>query len=288
MSGSYSALANFPGSTKYIFAWASRGAVNLTQDTWLGAPYTNSSPRRLNHNVAIALLKDKSNLVGPEASSTVGAASGDDQVNWVTTGSVDRSNIHVATFDGSNALVTWEEIASPKCTDPAMGCSGTFTGSYFQQVDSTGKKLGSPISAMDVFVAGDIVNMGTGKLCWPYVDMAWDLSLPVGGGLPTTSTSKMSFACMAIGNTPGTTSVQHTTSSVQPPTSSVQPPTSSVQPPTSSVQPPTSSIPSSIQPATTSSVQPTAPSTKTSSGIPTSSLTCRHKHKHCSRSAHVF
>jgi hypothetical protein len=271
MGGSYSALANFPGSTQYIFAWASRGAVNLTQDTWLGAPYTNCSPRRLNHNVAIALLKDKSNLVGPEASSTVGAASGDDQVNWITTGSVDRSNIHVATFDGSNALVTWEEIASPKCTDPAMGCSGTFTGSYFQQVDSTGKKLGSPISAMDVFVAGDMVNLGTDKLCWPYVDMAWDLSLPVGGGLPITSTSKMSFACMVIGDIPGT-SVQHTTSTVQPTTSSV---------------------PSSIQQTTASLVQPTTSSTKTSStktssGTPTYSLTCRHKHKHCSRSAHVF
>jgi hypothetical protein len=200
MSGSYSALANFPGSTQYIFAWASRGAVNLTQDAWLGAPYTDCSPRTLNHNVAISLLKDKSNLAGPEASSTVGTASGDDQVNWVTTGSVDRSNVHVATFDGSNALVTWEEIASPTCDNPAMGCSGTFTGSYFQQVDSTGKKLGSPISAVDIFVAGDIVNMGTGKLCWPYVDMTWDLSLPVGGGLPTTSTStsQMSFACINI------------------------------------------------------------------------------------------
>jgi hypothetical protein len=198
MSGSYSALANFPGSTQYIFAWTSRGAVNLTQDSWLGAPYTDCSPRTLNHNVAISLLKDKSNLVGLEASSTVDAASGDDQVNWVTTGSIDRSNVHVATFDGSNALVTWEEIASPTCDNPAMGCSGTFTGSYFQQVDSTGMKLGSPISAMDVFVAGDMVNMGTGKLCWPYVDMTWDLSLPVGGGLPITSTSQMSFACIRI------------------------------------------------------------------------------------------
>lgn len=198
MSGSYSSLANFPGSTQYIFAWASRGAVDLTQDSWLGAPYTNCAPRTLNHNVAILLLKDKSNLVGSEASSTVGAASGDDQINWVTKGSVDRSNVHVATFDRSNALVTWEEIAKPTCDNPAMGCSGTFTGSYFQQVDSTGKKLGSPISAMDVFVAGDIVNMGTGKLCWPYVDMTWDLSLPVGGGLPTTSTLKMSFACISI------------------------------------------------------------------------------------------
>jgi hypothetical protein len=198
MSGSYSALANFPGSTQYIFAWASRGAVNLTQDSWLGAPYTDCSPRTLNHNVAISLLKDKSNLVGLEASSTVGAASGDDQVNWVTTGSVDRSNVHVATFDGSNALVSWEEIASPTCDNPAMGCSGMFTGSYFQQVDSTGKKLGNPISVVDVFVAGDMVNMGTGKLCWPYVDMTWDLSLPVGGGLPVTSTSQMSFACISI------------------------------------------------------------------------------------------
>jgi hypothetical protein len=206
MSGSYSALANFPGSTQYIFAWASRGAVNLTQDTWLGAPYTNCSPRRLNHNVAISLLKDKSNLAGPEASSVVGAASGDDQVNWVTTGAIDRSNVHVATFDGSNALVTWEEIASPTCDNPAMGCSGKFTGSYFQQVDNNGKKLGSPISATDVFVAGDIVNMGTGKLCWPYVNMTWDLSLPVGGGLPVTSTTHMSFACMNINN--GTTSAK--------------------------------------------------------------------------------
>ena len=200
MSGSYSVLANFPGSTRYIFAWASRGAVNLTQDTWLGAPYTNCSPRRLNHNVAISLLRDKSNLMGPEASSTVGAASGDDQVNWVTTGSVDRSNVHVATFDGSNALVTWEEIKSPTCDNPAMGCHGTFSGSHFQQVDSMGKKLGSSISAMDVFVAGDIVNVGKGKLCWPYVDMVWDLSLPVGGGLPTTSTSNISFGCITIGD----------------------------------------------------------------------------------------
>jgi hypothetical protein len=168
------------------------------QDSWLGAPYTNCSPRMLNHNVAITLLMDKSNLMGPEASSTVGAVSGDDQVNWITTGSVDRSNVHVATFDNSNALVTWEEIASPTCDNPAMGCSGAFTGSYFLQVDSMGKKLGSPISAMDVFVAGDIVNMRAGKLCCPYVDMVWDLGLPVGGGLPTTSMSKMSFACITI------------------------------------------------------------------------------------------
>lgn len=199
MSGSYCVLANFPGSTRYIFAWASRGAVNLTRDSWLGAPYTNCSPRRLNHNVAIALLTDKSNLTGPEASSTVGAASGDDQVNWITTGSVDRSNVHVATFDSSNALVTWEEIESPTCNNPAMGCSGTFTGSYFLQVDGTGKKLGSPISTMDIYVAGDIVNIGAGKLCWPFVDMVWDLNLPVGGGLPTTSTSAMSFACITTG-----------------------------------------------------------------------------------------
>jgi len=136
--------------------------------------------------------------VGPAASSTVGATSGDDQVNWIMTGSVDRSNVHVATFDGLSALVAWEEIASPTCDNPAMGCSGTFTGSYFQQVDHSGKKLGSPISAMDVFVAGDMVNIETGKLCWPYVDMIWDLRLPVGGGLLSTSTSQMSFACIII------------------------------------------------------------------------------------------
>lgn len=34
MSGSYSNLARFPGTTNYVFAWQSRGAINLTPDDW--------------------------------------------------------------------------------------------------------------------------------------------------------------------------------------------------------------------------------------------------------------
>lgn len=198
MSGSYSALANFPGTTQYIFAWATRGCVNLTPDSWMGNGFTQCSPRTLNHNVAISLMTDKQTMAGPQAISTVGAASGDDQLNLVTTGSIDRSNVHVATFDSSNALVTWEEIASPTCKNVAMGCSGTFTGAYYQAVDSTGKKLGDPISSKNIYVAGDIVNIGS-KVCWPYVNMNWDLSKPVGGGSSATTTTKMSFACIKPG-----------------------------------------------------------------------------------------
>ena len=198
MSGSYSALASFPGSTQYIFAWATRGCVDLTQDTWMGSGFTQCLPRTMNHNVAISLLKDKQTMAGPQAISTVGAASGDDQLNLVTSGSIDRSNVHVATFDGSSAMVTWEEIASPTCKDIAMGCSGKFTGSYFQAVDSTGAKKGDPVSSQNIYVAGDIVNIGD-KLCWPYVNMAWDLSQPVGYGSTGTTVTKMSIGCMSNG-----------------------------------------------------------------------------------------
>ncbi|KAL9625727.1 MAG: hypothetical protein Q9160_000047 [Pyrenula sp. 1 TL-2023] len=198
MSGSYSALANFPGTTQYIFAWATRGCVNLTPDSWMGNGFTQCSPRTMNHNVAISLMSDKQTMTGAQAISTVGAPSGDDQLNLVTTGTIDRSNVHVATFDSSTALVTWEEIASPSCTDVAMGCSGTFTGAYYQAVDSSGKTLGDPISSNDVYVSGDIVNIGD-KLCWPYVNTAWDLSKPSGYGSQGTTTTKMSFACIPNG-----------------------------------------------------------------------------------------
>lgn len=212
MSGSYSALANFPGTTQYIFAWATRGCVNLTPDSWMGNGFTQCSPRTMNHNVAISLLTDKQTMAGAQAISTVGAASGDDQLNLVTTSSIDRSNVHVATFDSSNALVTWEEIASPTCKDIAMGCSGTFTGAYYQAVDSTGKKLGDPISSNDVYVSGDIVNIGE-KLCWPYVNTAWDLSKAVGYGSKGTTATKMSFACISNGNGGGSTAPSNSSSS---------------------------------------------------------------------------
>ena len=198
MSGSYSALARFIGSDSYIFSWVSRGAIDLTENTWMGAGYTHSLNRTVNRNVAIALFSNKDTIVGPQASSAVGAASGDDQINWITKGTADTSNAHVAAFDTSNALVTWEEIADPICDFIAMGCRGTFSGSYFQLVDSSGGKIGSALKSMDTFVAGDMVTMPDGRICWPYVSMDWRLDEADGVGLPTTTTKKMSFACMSL------------------------------------------------------------------------------------------
>ena len=198
MSGSYSALARFIGSDSYIFSWVSRGAIDLTENTWMGAGYTHALNRTVNRNVAIALFSNKDTIVGPQASSAVGAASGDDQINWITKGTADTSNAHVAAFDTSNALVTWEEIADPICDFIAMGCRGTFSGSYFQLVDSSGGKIGSALESMDTFVAGDMVTMPDGRICWPYVSVDWRLDQVVGAGLPTTTTKKMSFACMSL------------------------------------------------------------------------------------------
>ncbi|KAL7275399.1 hypothetical protein RUND412_001650 [Rhizina undulata] len=196
MSGSYSSLALFPNTTQYIFAWQSRGAVNLTTDSFLGDGYTSCSPRWLNHNVAIAVTKDKETLVGDQAISVVGAASGDDQVNWITeSSSTDHQNVRVATFNSEYAVVTWEQIENPDCQPVPLSCSGTFAGTYMQQVDINGTKVGDPIVVDDVYVSGDIVNLGDGRLCWPYVNMVWDLSAPKSSGTPVTS---MSFACLSL------------------------------------------------------------------------------------------
>ncbi|KAN0080784.1 hypothetical protein V8E54_003988 [Elaphomyces granulatus] len=195
MSGSYSALAQFGSTTKYIFAWVSRGAMDLTANTWMGDGYTHSLNRTNNRNVAIALFSDKYTMVGSQATSQVGAEDGDSQVNWVAKGSADCSNAHAATFDTENALVTWEQIDNPTCDYIAMGCCGQFSGTYFQQVDSSGKKIGQPLVSMDVYVAGDMVTMNDGRICWPYINMDWDLSGPVDEGFGPTTT-KMSFACM--------------------------------------------------------------------------------------------
>ncbi|KAG6362757.1 hypothetical protein INS49_007851 [Diaporthe citri] len=201
MSGSYSNLARFQDSEAYIFAWVSRGAKDVTINDWMGDGYTHVANRTNGRNVAIATFSDKYTMVGKQATSEVGAASGDDQVNWLTTGTADQSNAHVATFDGTNALVTWEEIADPFCEFIAMGCRGKFTGSRFQLVtnDGTGKAVGEPLTSTDVTVAGDLVTMADGRICWPYVSMDWDLSSPVGYGGSTTTTTKMSFACISLG-----------------------------------------------------------------------------------------
>ncbi|KAL2833742.1 hypothetical protein BDW59DRAFT_64115 [Aspergillus cavernicola] len=200
MSGSYSALARFKDSTRYIFAWPSRGAVDVSENEWMGTGYTHVLPRTENRNVAVALFSDKYTKLGEEATSEVGAQDGDSQVNWVTEGVKDHTNVHAAAFGPVNALVSWEEISDPVCDEfVAMGCRGTFSGTYFQQITYKGMKLGQPIKSEDVYVAGDMVNMGTRRICWPYVDMEWDLAEAVNSwGGETTTTTKMSFACLKL------------------------------------------------------------------------------------------
>ncbi|KAH9842219.1 hypothetical protein Tdes44962_MAKER01597 [Teratosphaeria destructans] len=199
MSGSYSALARFVNSSSYIFTWVSRGAVDLTENTWLGEGYTHCSNRTNGRRAAIALLSDKETLIGPQATSQVGAKDGDSQVHWLTeTIGPDRSNAHVAVFDDEYALVTWEEIADPHCDLLGFGCSGVFSGTYFQVVDKSGRKVGEPRREDKVFVAGDMATLVNGTICWPFVNVDWRLDLPVGEGLPETTTQKMSFACASL------------------------------------------------------------------------------------------
>ncbi|KKK15879.1 hypothetical protein P175DRAFT_0431144 [Aspergillus ochraceoroseus IBT 24754] len=198
MSGSYSSLARFGKTAKYVFAWTSRGAIDLTENTWMGSGYTQAKNRTNNRNVAMALLSDKYTKVGAQASSEVGAADGDSQVQWVKKGENDCSNVHVGAFGPINALLTWEEISDPICDFDAMGCRGTFAGSYFQQVNRDGQVVGSPLKAMDTYVAGDMVNIGTRRLCWPYVHMDWDLSQAVNSWDTPSTTKQMSFACISI------------------------------------------------------------------------------------------
>ena len=166
MSGSYSSLSRFIGSDKYIFAWQSRGAINLTPDSWMGEGFVQSSPRRLNHNAAIAIMSAKDKLEGPQASSQVGAKSGDSQVIWVTESPSDaHQNVHVAAFNDKYALVTYEKIENAHCKPVPMSCTGTFAGTYMQLVDNTGAKIGSPVVAKDAYVAGDMINLGSNKIC---------------------------------------------------------------------------------------------------------------------------
>ncbi|KAF2710594.1 hypothetical protein K504DRAFT_476525 [Pleomassaria siparia CBS 279.74] len=251
MSGSYSGLARFIDSSAYIFTWVSRGAKDLTVNDWLGAPFTHAVNRTNNRNVAIAQFSDKNTLVGSEASATIGAADGDSQVNWITTGTADCSNAHVATFDKTNALVTWEEIANPTCDFISMGCKGAYTGSYFQLVNA-GVKVGSPIKSTDTYVAGDMVTMSDGRICWPYVDMNWTLDGPVES---PASVTKISFACVKIDGTAATTSTSAAPSSATADaisSSVVKPVSSTVQPASSPAQPTTTDSPVSTIPVTTS------------------------------------
>lgn len=201
MSGSYSGLARFQDADNYIFAWVSRGAIDLYENEWMGTGYVSSLNRTNGRNVAIATFSDKETMDGKQASSEAGASDGDSQVNWITNGTADCSNAHVATFDSKNALVTWEQIDEPQCNNIAMGCQGEFSGSYFQLVNN-GEKVGDAFKSMDTYVAGDMVTMTDGRICWPYVNMTWRLDEAAGayGGLSTESVKKMSFACITNGD----------------------------------------------------------------------------------------
>jgi hypothetical protein len=197
MRGSYSNLAALENG-RYIFAWQSRGAVNLTPDSWMGEGFTQASPRWLNHNVAIATLDAKNKLAGSQAISKVGAASGDDQVTWITKESgTDHQNVRVAyAGSGQLAVVTWEQVSNPTCEPVPGSCTGTFTGTHAVLVDAsgTGAMVGTPVNlGTDVTVSGDIVTIGT-SVCWPFVKQTWDLSAPKSSGTPVT---KMSFACLS-------------------------------------------------------------------------------------------
>jgi hypothetical protein len=204
-SGSYSLLSRFADTPSYILTWVSRGAKELTADKFLQGQ-TSSKARWTNRNVAIAILKDKATLAGQPATSKPGSADGDSQVNWITTGKNDRSNAHAATFDATTALLTWEEIAEAGMTCPfdAMDCQGNFSGTFFQLVDNLGKKIGDPFSSTNVTVSGDMVRTGDGRICWPYMDMAWKLngnpkntgSWQGVGGPGKPANRKMSFACV--------------------------------------------------------------------------------------------
>jgi len=234
MSGSYSGLARFIGSDSYIFSWVSRGAKDLTTNEWMGNGYTKSVNRTVNRNFAIATFSDKKTIVGEQATSQLGP-DGDKQVNWITTGTADCQNAHVAAFDGSSALVTWEEIANPTCEFIAMGCKGAFTGSYYQLIKD-GKKVGTPVKSMDVFVAGDMVTMSDGRVCWPYVDMDWKLDGPVRSAA---SVKAMSFACMGMDGAGSDTLTSPSASAA---------PASSAAPVASSAAPAKSS-PAAVQPS---------------------------------------
>lgn len=257
MSGSYSNLARWQNADGYIFAWVSRGAIDLYENAWMGTGYTAAYNRTNGRNVAIATFTDKYTMVETEASSTVGAASGDSQVTWVTKStSADMSNAHVATFDSTTALVTWEEIADPHCDFIAFGCQGTFTSANYQLVSSDGSLVGDAFTTKDVTVSGDLVTMSDGRICWPYVSQSWDLSGTVDSyGSSTSSTvSKMSFACVSAdgssSSSSGSTTSAAASSQAAASTSSAAA-SSSVVASTSSAEAVVAAASSASQPATT-------------------------------------
>ncbi|KAJ8070343.1 hypothetical protein OCU04_000723 [Sclerotinia nivalis] len=275
MSGSYSNLASIPGSDGYIFAWQSRGALDLTLNDWMGTGYTQCSPRWLNHNVALSVMTDKKTLAGAQASSTVGAAEGDTQVTWITYSSTeDHQNVHIAAVNSQYSIVTYETLTSPDCQPVPMGCSGTYAGTSFQVIDNTGAKVGSAVVSTEAFVSGDIVTIGTDKVCWPYVAMTWDLSTPKDSGSPV---SKMSFACASLsGNTTTASSVIASSSSaaIAPASSAAVAIVAHASP--SATLPTSSAAGIEISSSASSSATPAALSTPTS--FPSTTLKTKTRH----------
>ncbi|KAJ6079425.1 hypothetical protein N7467_009178 [Penicillium canescens] len=151
------------------------GGMDVTEIEWMGTRYTNVQNRTNGRIVAISLFSDKYTKVGAQATSDVGTEDGDSQVNW-------------------------EEISNPTCDFIAMGYRDTFVGTFFQQVDSTGAKVGEAISSEDVYVASDMVTMSDGRVCWPYVSMTWDLSQAIDDSASGSSTKKMSIAWLSLGD----------------------------------------------------------------------------------------
>ncbi|MBW0493563.1 hypothetical protein O181_033278 [Austropuccinia psidii MF-1] len=195
MGGSFSNLARFQNSDSYIFAWQSRGSTNLAPNAFMGEGYTTSSPRWLNHNVAVAILPTKDTLKGPQASSEIGAADGDKQINWLTySNEVDTRNVHVATFNDKLALVSWDRLTKIKCEPLPMTCMGAYDGTAFQLVTAEGAKNGAPI-IKDIPVGGDMVTLEDGKICWAYVPTTWDLSTPKTSNF---TTDTISIACATL------------------------------------------------------------------------------------------
>jgi len=86
----------------------------------MGAGYTHALNRTVNRNVAIALFLQQRYYCRPSSKLRVGAASGDDQINWITKGTAELL-CPCRRFRHSNALVTWEEIADPSAISSPWG-----------------------------------------------------------------------------------------------------------------------------------------------------------------------
>ncbi|KAB8238965.1 uncharacterized protein BDW43DRAFT_305853 [Aspergillus alliaceus] len=144
MSGSNSALSRFAENTRYIFAWVFRGAIDVTENARMGSGSTHVRNHTNNRNVAISLLSDTYTKVSAQAAS---------------------ESAHAATFGNSGALVTWKEIWNPIFYFIATGCRGQFAGTFFQQVDPDGEKVGSPLKSTSAFVVCDTVMIAAGRVC---------------------------------------------------------------------------------------------------------------------------